>query len=110
MSRRNSRHFRAATGTTVGSWLQTQQLAYARRLLEHSTRSIEDIALEAGFGSAISLRQHFASPCEPHRRPIGASFEGISRWRWCSQATRSQPGRCWPFDEQNQALAQVLLA
>jgi transcriptional regulator GlxA family with amidase domain len=62
MSRRTfTRHFRQATGTTVGQWLQQQRLTMARRLLETTTRSIDDVAERSGFGSAVSLRQHFAS-------------------------------------------------
>ncbi|MDD2883150.1 MAG: helix-turn-helix domain-containing protein, partial [Rhodoferax sp.] len=77
MSRRTfTRHFRAATGTTVGSWLQTQRLAYAQRLLEHSTRAIEDIAFEAGFGSAISLRQHFARSLRTSPSAYRRQFRG----------------------------------
>jgi transcriptional regulator GlxA family with amidase domain len=62
MSRRSfTRHFRAATGTTVLQWLQNQRLARAQRLLETGTKSIEAVAAEAGFGSALSLRQLFAA-------------------------------------------------
>jgi transcriptional regulator GlxA family with amidase domain len=32
---------------------------YAQRMLESSEASIEVVAQEAGFGSALSLRQHF---------------------------------------------------
>lgn len=60
MSRRNfTRRFREATGTTVGLWLQNQRLALAQRLLETSDRPVESIAADCGFGSAVSLRQHF---------------------------------------------------
>jgi transcriptional regulator GlxA family with amidase domain len=60
MSRRNfTRHFRQATGTTVKQWLLNQRLVHAQRLLETSEGSIERIAEEAGFGTALSLRQHF---------------------------------------------------
>jgi transcriptional regulator GlxA family with amidase domain len=62
MSRRSfTRHFRQATGTTVLQWLQNQRLARAQRLLETSTKPIEAVAAEAGFGSALSLRQLFAA-------------------------------------------------
>lgn len=62
MSRRTfTRRFREATGTTVGQWLANQRLALAQRLLETSDRSIEEVAGAAGFGSAMSLRQHFAA-------------------------------------------------
>jgi transcriptional regulator GlxA family with amidase domain len=62
MSRRSfTRHFRQATGTTVLQWLQNQRLARAQRLLETGTKPIEAVAAEAGFGSALSLRQLFAA-------------------------------------------------
>ena len=62
MSRRTfTRHFRQATGTTVGHWLAGQRLALAQQQLETTQRPIEQIALDAGFGSAVSLRQHFAA-------------------------------------------------
>jgi transcriptional regulator GlxA family with amidase domain len=62
MSRRNfTRRFRDATGTTVGQWLQNQRLALAQRLLETSTQPVESIAADCGFGSAVSMRQHFSA-------------------------------------------------
>jgi len=62
MSRRTfTRRFRQATGTTLLQWLLNQRLARARRLLETTDRAVEWVALEAGFGSAVSLRQHFAA-------------------------------------------------
>jgi transcriptional regulator GlxA family with amidase domain len=60
MSRRTfTRRFKQATGTTVGKWLLNQRIAYAQRLLETTGKPIELIAQLAGFGSALSLRQHF---------------------------------------------------
>lgn len=60
MSRRNfTRHFRHATGTSFKQWLLNQRLAHAQRMLESGDASIEVVAQEAGFGSALSLRQHF---------------------------------------------------
>lgn len=56
-----TRRFRQATGTTVGQWLQNQRIALAQRLLEGGDQSIEEVAAEAGLGSAVSLRQHFAA-------------------------------------------------
>ncbi|HEX8606704.1 MAG TPA: helix-turn-helix domain-containing protein [Pseudoduganella sp.] len=60
MSRRTfTRHFRQATGTSFKQWLLNQRMAHARRLLETTSVSIDLVAQEAGFGSALSLRQHF---------------------------------------------------
>lgn len=60
MSRRNfTRHFRQATGTSFKQWLLSQRLAQAQRMLECSNASIDLVAGEAGFGTALSLRQHF---------------------------------------------------
>ena len=60
MSRRHfTRHFRQATGTSFKQWLLSQRLSHAQRMLERSDASIDLVADEAGFGSALSLRQHF---------------------------------------------------
>jgi transcriptional regulator GlxA family with amidase domain len=62
MSRRTfTRSFQRATGTTALRWLLHQRLMQASRLLEASNRSIETIAGDAGFGSAVSMRQHFTA-------------------------------------------------
>lgn len=62
MSRRNfTRRFRQATGTSFKQWLLHQRLAHAQHLLETTTASSEVVAQQAGFGSALSLRQHFRS-------------------------------------------------
>lgn len=62
MSRRTfTRQFHQATGTTVVQWLLHQRLTLASRLLETSERPVEAIAGDAGFGSAASMRQHFAA-------------------------------------------------
>ncbi|HUB91663.1 MAG TPA: helix-turn-helix domain-containing protein [Dyella sp.] len=60
MSRRSfTRHFRQHTGTTVGRWLLSQRLSLALRMLETTDQPIERIAEHAGFGTALSMRQHF---------------------------------------------------
>jgi transcriptional regulator GlxA family with amidase domain len=60
MSRRNfTRHFRQATGTSFKQWILGQRLAHAQHLLESSAASIEVVAQQAGFGTALSMRQHF---------------------------------------------------
>lgn len=60
MSRRNfTRHFRQATGNSFKQWLLSQRLTHAQRMLESGDASIEVVAQEAGFGTSLSLRQHF---------------------------------------------------
>lgn len=61
MSRRTfTRRFREATGTTVVRWLVAERVARAQLLLETTDMPIERLATEVGFGTALSLRQHFA--------------------------------------------------
>ena len=55
-----ARRFRQVTGTTPLHWLLTQRLLFAQRLLETTDESVEAIAWRAGFGSAATLRHHFA--------------------------------------------------
>ena len=54
-----TRHFRKKTGTTFTQWLLSHRLAAAQRLLETGDCSIEHVSEIAGFGSTVSLRQHF---------------------------------------------------
>lgn len=62
MSRRTfTRQFQKATGTSLVQWLTHQRLMLAGRLLETTDRPVESIASDAGFGSALSLRQHFSA-------------------------------------------------
>ena len=53
-----TRRFRAETGQSPQTWLATQRVARARRLLETTDLSVERVAAAAGFGTAVSLRQH----------------------------------------------------
>jgi transcriptional regulator GlxA family with amidase domain len=60
MSRRNfTRHFRQTTGTSFKQWILSHRLAHAQQMLESSDASIELVAQKAGFGTGLSLRQHF---------------------------------------------------
>jgi transcriptional regulator GlxA family with amidase domain len=62
MSRRTfTRRFKESTGTTVSTWLSAERVARAQQLLETTELPVECIAAEAGFGTAFSLRQHFAA-------------------------------------------------
>ena len=79
MSRRTfTRHFREATGTTVGRWLQGQRLALAQQLLETTQRPIDLIAVEAGFGTALSMRQHFSAALATSPSAYRREFQGAA--------------------------------
>ncbi|MFC0030703.1 GlxA family transcriptional regulator [Micromonospora chaiyaphumensis] len=54
-----ARRFRAETGTTPHDWLTNQRVLLARRLLEETRLSVENVADQAGFGDAAALRHHF---------------------------------------------------
>jgi transcriptional regulator GlxA family with amidase domain len=79
MSRRTfTRHFRKLTGSTVGQWLLGQRLTLAQRLLETSDQPIELIAVRAGFGSALSMRQHFGAALKTSPSTYRREFRGGS--------------------------------
>jgi transcriptional regulator GlxA family with amidase domain len=53
--------FPAGHGHHGGPVAHQPALGLAQRQLESTDRSMEQIAIDAGFGSAVSLRQHFAA-------------------------------------------------
>jgi AraC family transcriptional regulator, transcriptional activator FtrA len=55
-----ARRFRSVTGTTPLQWLVHQRVIAARRLLETTDLSVDLIAERTGFGSAPTMRLHFA--------------------------------------------------
>ena len=55
-----ARHFRTATGTTPHRWLLEQRLQQAELLLETTGLTVDVVAQRCGFGSADTLRHHFA--------------------------------------------------
>lgn len=55
-----ARKFRDETAATPHDWLTSQRMLLARRLLEDSDLGVDTIAERAGFGSAATLRHHFA--------------------------------------------------
>jgi len=80
MSRRNfTRHFRQATGMSFKQWLLEQRLAHARSLLETSEAPVELVAQQAGFGSALSLRQHFRTTLQTSPAAYRKQFRTSSR-------------------------------
>jgi AraC family transcriptional activator FtrA len=61
-----ARNFARETGVSPLRWLRAQRLLAAQQDLELTDRSVTQVALRWGFGSALSLRIHF-------RRALGTS-------------------------------------
>ena len=55
-----SRRFQEEVGMSPIRWLAAQRLLEARRLLERTTLSIEEVAARSGLGTPANLRLHFA--------------------------------------------------
>ncbi|AZP18571.1 helix-turn-helix domain-containing protein [Streptomyces aquilus] len=53
-----TRRFREEVGVSPGQWLTQQRVERARQLLESSDLSVDQVARDAGFGTAQSMRQH----------------------------------------------------
>lgn len=78
MSRRNfTRHFRQVMGTSFKQWLLNQRLAHAQAMLENSAASIDRVAEASGFGTALSLRQHFRASLHTSPSSYRRQFQTI---------------------------------
>lgn len=53
-----TRRFREETGLSPARWLNRQRVEHARQLLETTGLPVDQVARQAGFGTAVSLRQH----------------------------------------------------
>ncbi|MFD9218585.1 GlxA family transcriptional regulator [Streptomyces sp. NPDC060064] len=53
-----TRRFREEVGVSPGQWLTQQRVERARHLLESTELSVDQVARDAGFGTAQSMRQH----------------------------------------------------
>lgn len=82
-----SRRFRAEVGMTPGQWLARQRLEHARRLLETTDMPVDRIAVEAGLGTAASLRQHLSGA-------TGVSPTAYRRTFRTTASTARSVGRC----------------
>ncbi|MGW6296235.1 GlxA family transcriptional regulator [Streptomyces sp. NPDC055058] len=69
-----ARRFTAATGTTPLRWLLDQRIAAAQRLLERTDLPMPEVARRSGFGSEVTMRQHFASRLATSPRAYRAAF------------------------------------
>jgi len=75
MSVRNfSRLFRAETGVSPAAYVERIRVETARRLLETSEHSVEQVAARAGFGTPEALRRAFARRMQLSPREYRARF------------------------------------
>lgn len=73
-----ARRFRDATGTTPHHWLTGQRVLHAQRLLEGTDLDIDQIARRCGFGSAATLRHHFATAVGTSPQRYRQQFHRVS--------------------------------
>ncbi|WP_280343922.1 GlxA family transcriptional regulator [Nocardia neocaledoniensis] len=80
MSRRTfTRRFRERTGTSPQRWLLRQRTDHARLLLESTDDTVDRIARDTGFGSAVNLRHHFHRALGTSPAAHRAQFRGTAR-------------------------------
>lgn len=72
-----ARRFRAATGITPAQWLIAQRVLRAQRLLEQTDLPMDRVAVQAGFGSPVTLRQHFVERVGLAPRDYRRSFRRV---------------------------------
>jgi transcriptional regulator GlxA family with amidase domain len=75
-SRTLARHFEEQTGLPPLRWLTAQRLLEARRLLESTDRSVDEIAVHCGLGTAANLRLHFARDTGTTPSAYRAAYQG----------------------------------
>ncbi|MFI6722545.1 GlxA family transcriptional regulator [Streptomyces atratus] len=69
-----ARHFQATTGTTPLRWLIIQRVAAAQKLLEQTDLPLPEVARRTGFGSEVTMRQHFAAHVSTSPRDYRLAF------------------------------------
>lgn len=79
-SRSFARHFVATTGATPMKWLLMQRVARAQKLLERTDLPMAQVAAHAGFGSEVTMRQHFAAQLATSPRDYRAAFTTTAVW------------------------------
>jgi AraC family transcriptional regulator, transcriptional activator FtrA len=74
-----ARHFRAETGTSPLDWILRQRVRAAQELLESTDQALEWIAESIGFGSAVTMRHHFAQRVGVSPQAYRRSFRANQR-------------------------------
>jgi transcriptional regulator GlxA family with amidase domain len=80
-----TRRFREEAGVSPGQWLTQQRVERARHLLESTDLSVDQVAHDAGFGTAQSMRQHLQAALgvtpTAYRRTFRAGSNGAGSHR-----------------------------
>ncbi|AWW39023.1 MULTISPECIES: GlxA family transcriptional regulator [Streptomyces] len=78
-----TRRFREEAGVSPGQWLTQQRIERARHLLESTDLSVDQVARDAGFGTAQSMRQHLQAALgvtpTAYRRTFRSGADGSER-------------------------------
>ncbi|NJP94840.1 helix-turn-helix domain-containing protein [Nonomuraea sp. FMUSA5-5] len=84
-----TRRFRQEVGMTAGQWLTRQRVERARRLLETTDLTIDQVGDRSGFGGPSSFRQHFRTIVGISPAAYRRSFPSPER---VTPAVRGRPG------------------
>ena len=71
-----ARRFTEETGMAPMRWIAAQRVLEARRLLESTDLSIDDVAAESGLGTAANLRIHFTREISTTPTAYRAAYRG----------------------------------
>ena len=71
-----ARRFTEETGMAPMRWIAVQRVLEARRLLESTDLSIDNVAAESGLGTAANLRIHFAREISTTPTAYRAAYRG----------------------------------
>ncbi|SLM88540.1 GlxA family transcriptional regulator [Brevibacterium yomogidense] len=74
-----TRRFRAEIGMSARQWLIQQRTERARELLEDSDLPIDEVSERSGFGTSVSLRQHFRDTLNTTPSAYRRTFRGAER-------------------------------
>jgi len=83
-----SRRFREQVGATPAAWLAQARVRRAQRLLETTGLAIEQVAAEAGFGSAAVMREHFGTVVGTNPMSYRQAFSRVGRVATASRKLR----------------------
>ena len=77
-----SRRFREQVGATPAAWIAQARVRRAQQLLETTDLGIEQVATEAGFGSAAVLRERFGDAVGTSPLAYRRAFPRLNRPAW----------------------------